>query len=150
MNREFKFRAWHKKRKKMYEVLHLHLASANIEGKIWATCKGYSVIEQKDINIQMQPNECIIMQFTGVVDCSGASIYEGDIIRGYDSKNQPVYHCIVYNDSECRFEAIYHLDENKKLNRSGNFSQTWIIEHSKLVVGNIYKNKDLVKKIVYA
>lgn len=58
MNRDRKYRAWDKKRKRMYEVLHLHLSS---EG-IWATVKGFDIIEQKDISLQIQPKDIEIME----------------------------------------------------------------------------------------
>ena len=76
--REIKYRAWHKKRKKYYKVIHLHLDSF---GGPWVTAEGFDIIEQKNIHIQIQPEDCIIEQFTGLKDKNGVDVFEGDKLR---------------------------------------------------------------------
>ena len=70
MQNRFKFRVWHKKRKKMYEVLHLHVGTYK-NGGDWATAKGFNIITQQDIHIQIEPEDCILMQCTGLKDKNG-------------------------------------------------------------------------------
>lgn len=77
MDREIKFRAWHKKRKKYYEVVHLHCWL----DEIWATCRGHNIITQQDRMIQIQPADCVIEQYTDYKDKNKKETYEEDILR---------------------------------------------------------------------
>lgn len=56
MTSRFKFRVWHKKRKKMYEVLCLHVKTL-FNGGEWVTAKGFNIITQQDIHIQVEPKD---------------------------------------------------------------------------------------------
>ena len=75
------FRAWHKTREKYYEVLHLHINK--YEGN-WVTVKGFCIIEQKDIHIQIQPKDCIIEQYIGLKCLNNVKIFKGDLLHKLD------------------------------------------------------------------
>ena len=124
MSREILFRAWHKKRKKYYEVLHLHINE--LEGN-WATCKGYNIIEQKDIHIQVQPEECIIEQYTGLKDKNGNNIFEGDKLSldgdcvGHIIYDDGCFHLLVEGNQQGRSPILQ--ERTKRFKITGNIHQ---------------------------
>ncbi len=74
-------------------------------------------------------------QYTGLKDKNGKEIYEGDIIRSFDSNGEVILHCIVWE--EAMFVALY-----KGCNFSSKcfLKQDWLDEFDKEVVGNIHDN----------
>lgn len=84
-------------------------------------------------------------QFTGLHDKNGKEIYEGDIIRSFDSKGKPIFHYLLYDNEEAGFVAVL------KGSRKGDFGygrcyQQWITECEKEVIGNIHDNLELLKQ----
>ena len=140
--RELKFRAYHKKRKRMYEVLHLHM-----ESELWATCKGYDVIEQKDIHIRVQPEDIVVMQYIGLNDKNDKDIYEGDIVAVREFYETPEMTNTTYINWEVVFKhGCFYLENNT--NKSETDSSTLHHEYFANdgdfeVVGNIYENPEL-------
>ena len=143
MNRERKYRAWDKKRKRMYEALHLHLSS---EG-IWATVKGFDIIEQKDIHLQIQPKDIEIMDFTGLQDRKDQRIYEGDILTGWkkgSNSDRGYTGFVEWNTPQCGFviRCDKYLMEILSLAMSGDGETTRLDSFE--VIGNIYSNPELL------
>ena len=126
--RNIKFRAWNKKRKRMYEVLHLHLETSVNNGP-WASVKGHDIIEGKDIVIQVQPNNIELMQYTGLKDNNGVEIYEGDLFYHPHGKHGGIYNVYFENGN---FEPFNNRSHGIKPNA---------IE----IIGNIHENKNLLE-----
>jgi hypothetical protein len=73
-------------------------------------------------------DQFIPLQFTGLLDKNGKEIYEGDIIRAFDSMGEAIKHEIKWRQDLCAFTA----------------HQKWIDESKFEVIGNIYENPELI------
>jgi uncharacterized phage protein (TIGR01671 family) len=142
MQREIKFRAWDKGHNKMSYKVNLY--SLNSRGEI-DKCQ----IDNKQI-MNRVGLDCEIMQFTGLSDKYGKYIYEGDIV----SHNHRLHEVVI------NFNG-YYLQRYKLWNGefkpAFQYSMSLITKPSKdrfggkvdsaEVVGNIYENPELLKKL---
>ena len=118
--REIKFRAWDKRRKKMFK--RVTQIMFGIPYNLVQMVDSFSAIENT--------TDVELMQFTGLLDKNGNEIYEGDILKKY--------HCDIKNFGELKTDGMRWWIEDK-LNEthwenmdinSGKFCE---------VVGNIYE-----------
>lgn len=133
MSREIKFRAWSKKRK-----------------------TGYDIIEQEDIQVDVQPKDCLLMQYTGLKDKNGKEIYEGDyVIRRWLNphvpdrvKEEEIKSLVLWDDEDKWFSFRTEFDSGAAglthgLNDGHQYHKTYEIE----VIGNIHENPELRKEV---
>lgn len=86
-----------------------------------------------------------VCQFIGLHDKNGKEIYDGDIIRSFDSNRNEILHHIEWRDDISRFVATLKTSNELAMPISSAISQEWIDEFDKEVIGDIYSNTKLLK-----
>jgi len=129
MNREIKYKAWHKIRKELYQVYGF---SEDYVFKNTLDGTGNDGVPDKI-------EDCILLQYTGLKDKKRVEVYEGDIVVCifYDCNN-------VYNDL---FKVIYVAPSFKLEAVKSYMGETGALIYlfrDLEVIGNIYENPELL------
>ena len=120
MKRELKFRAWDPINKTIISPYSIHFNSNQTVNY----CIDIYMKERRDL---------ILMQFTGLKDRNGNEIYEGDIVKPYPDEHDLAQ--IIFMSGSFKIAT-------KK--RYGDFLIWNYLESEIEVVGNIYKNPELL------
>ena len=118
--RKIKFRVWSLKNSHW-----VTLTALDLEGRV---CIGSS-----------EPDDFVTQQFTGVLDRNNKEIYEGDLVRVFNSDGED-YHKqtseVFYSSRWAQFE----------LKMTGNSLAYYLVQYGSLeVVGNVFENPELLK-----
>ena len=130
--KEIKFRAWDKVKKEM--INELICFGKNADGTTWINHDN-SFNNEKN-GYMWNSRNLEIMQFTGIKDCEGKEIYEGDIVECYDHPT---------GIDSCTAEVVFLHGMFKAKDMSfplSDYGTVWI-----KVLGNIYENPELIKEV---
>lgn len=135
--KDIKFRAFHKPSKKMFDVGMIDFVKKLIVGIIPSTNE--RLINYYDLN------KCELMQFTGLTDCEGKEIFEGDIIQDINDNNSLRYG----EDNNLSPVEFYNGSFGISVIFDGAFVPLYPYEEGGFkfkVVGNIHQNSELLVK----
>ena len=128
--REIKFKAYHKITKEIFNIIEIDFRNKYLYS--------YEKLAPSLFEKACYPlSECELMQYTGLKDCEGQEIYEGDIVK---------YFCSFYT-KDCNAPEKGHIIfvnamfsiVNKKISKK--ISDCYEIK----VIGNIYQNPELIE-----
>lgn len=133
-----KLRAWHKQFKLMKRVRKLDLDYDRVFVAVDSSKR-----QRTDINCtSWNFNNIAIMQWTGLQDCNGNDIYEGDIVSfELDKFGEEVAVAKIYWDKERAAFCVDYWDPYYAENLLTAFRYS-----GQKVVGNIYENSELLNE----
>ena len=145
MTREIKFRAWNGE--KMFDVSAIDFA-------------GYKILDNETRLDEWSrwKKDCVLMQFTGLLDKNGKEIYEGDIViaddggewfpHEYDEEKDEYYPTgkyLVEYDSE--FARFILIDPKTNCEAECDYNPFSLPDFTLEVIGNKFQNPELLKEV---
>ena len=124
MQREIKFRAWHKEKGMITNPTSMGTIVARFIREFCPSPTGFGSRAE-----EVSPEEYILMQYTGLKDKNGKEIYERDIVKAQGEVRQVVWKDFGWCTASLKTNSYYSLCENEKYT----------------VIGNVYENPDLLK-----
>lgn len=130
MNREIKFRAWHKVKNIM-----VYDNEDDTYG-YWDGCRNSNVGMVNEILNSKYYEEYEFMQFTGLHDKNGKAIWEKDIVQGLfaDQEELEIKGRVIYSDGQASYIVIASNNDEWELGYLDNLE----------VIGNIYEDSELL------
>ena len=137
-----KFRAWDKRRKSMEIVDRLTFMFETKDGILTEVLDLEPPVREEPRRV-LFPEDCELMQFTGLIDKNGKEIYEGDVVaynvpvQADEDGNidwEGVHMRIEWDAEKARFQTPFSDAENLPGQHG---------PKNMVVVGNIYENPEL-------
>lgn len=128
--KNIKFRAWHKAKERMYNILELDFSGGLVLLDYYFGTTPYDVVQE--IPFWEPVDEVELMMYTGQQDKHGNDIYEGDIVKSFNTADT------VYWNEGC--SSFYRQDKYEGESYPVETEYTKYRE----IIGNKYENPELV------
>jgi len=128
--REIRFRVWGSWMGFAPSMMYDHHFHLTMDGKVME-CRTGDPYDGSDTGDIEERNGLVVMQFTGLKDCNGKDVYEGDVLRISMQKDIQVNPFIVENLWDLRI-GMESQDPYMRIDRE--------VE----IIGNIHENPELL------
>lgn len=156
MNRDIKFRAWHKQEKKIYDVSVINFnKGAFLQGlkPVDQILNGKYIVRSLEDGRFCDFKDIELMQYTGLKDKNSKEIYEGYILNVHKFTQELAVNLGVY-EGEKEFNASVTLEPygGVTLKHSKEYAGYLLEdnygfhEESVEIIGNIYENPELLEE----
>ena len=138
--RDIKFRVWDTENKEMLKVQELDFEDTFYGGRLSIRTDKY--------NDYFDMEDMILMQYTGLKDENGKEIYEGDIIEFSYDMFVGNFNTFIAKGKVVFEEGAFYVEvfENERTTKDEAYLLYSINLDTIEVIGNIYDNKNLLKK----
>lgn len=156
MNREIKFRAWHKVQKRMFDVYGFDKMNV------------YEDSIENQARLVHSIENCVLLEFTGLKDKNGKEVYEADIVKfvyyplgnNRDAYEYSHIKIVVFRSGQFGFitklqlntqlqpdKCYSHQRNTREIYKTGDYFERDIdLEADRVeVIGSIYENPELME-----
>ena len=131
LSRPLEFRVWHSLSQRMYPMESFTEQFVFLP---WLVSKSQS------ISRCLQRSECVLLQFTGVLDGKGSKIFEGDILywHHYDTDDHQL--------QESWHEVVFHNGAFGTMESDGELTTFYDVSIDDVIIGNVFENPHMLPR----
>ena len=141
--REIKFRAWNGELLSVFDdIMNITLGETIVH------------FQDKETEAAFAYDSVILMQYTGLKDKNGKSIYEGDILDLHSTVNGVNLFEVYYNEPQARFSIKYYTSRMQERGLEYEYSVSDFFKPCEFsgevdfeIIGNIYENPELLEDV---
>lgn len=142
---ELRFRAYDRRRKRIYYVEKIDRSLLNKGWFVWG--KSFQNGRRKNILLGVSGVDCDLLVFTGLKDRKGKDIYGGHILKyilpaGHGPDDNPDIYVVEWG--EYGFEARWANPPSPRVHSDGHLSLR-DADKDMEIIGTIYENPELIK-----
>ena len=137
--REIKFKAFHKARNQMCDVIRIDGIGTNMTVQVSFTTRGKTGYKKE---VWLKGDEYNLVQYTGLKDKNGKEIYENDILKVTDPYREDIsQHIVKWDNGDSSFIINCPLGDGDY----SSLGQFLYEDYEFEIIGNICENPELLE-----